>query len=137
MMTLPPQIFLCMYHGVFCIPIDLIASRHREGSMSDGENSRVPRAAKMGTGVTRRDVLKGAATLSVAGALAADGADAVAAADPFSDASVRCASELSGGALSEERIRAMRLIFDVNMKHIQVLREFDPGEAEPVTTFRL
>jgi hypothetical protein len=105
--------------------------------MSDGEYSKVPRAARTGTGVTRRDVLKGAATLSVAGALAADGADAVAAADPFSDASVRCASELSGAALSEERIRAMRLIFDVNMKHIRVLREFDPGEAEPVTTFRL
>ncbi len=29
----------------------------------------------------------------------------------------------------------MRLIFEVNMKHIQVLREFDPAEAEPVTTF--
>jgi hypothetical protein len=103
--------------------------------MTGGENSNVPRAGKAGTGVTRRDVLKGAATLSVAGALVADSGDAIADGNPFSDATLRCASELSGAALSEERIRAMRLIFEVNMKHIQVLREFDPAEAEPVTTF--
>jgi hypothetical protein len=104
-------------------------------SMTGGENSKVPRADKTGTGVTRRDVLKGAATLSVAGALVTDCGDAIAHADPFSDATLLCASELSGATLSVERIRAMRLIFEVNMKHIQVLREFDPAEAEPVTVF--
>jgi len=73
--------------------------------------------------------------LSVAGALVTDCGDAIADANPFSDATLLCASELSGAALSVERIRAMRLIFAVNMKHIQVLREFDPDEAEPVTIF--
>ncbi|MDB6084569.1 MAG: hypothetical protein JWN43_2450 [Gammaproteobacteria bacterium] len=103
--------------------------------MSDRENSEFPRESKAATGLTRRDVLKGVTTLSVAGALAADGTHATAAADPFSEASLRCASEVSGEVLSAERIRAMRLIFEVNMKHIQVLREFDPGEAAPVTVF--
>jgi hypothetical protein len=124
-----------MYHDVFCVSINLIDSGHRERNMTDGENSKVPRAGKAGAGVTRRDVLKGAATLSVAGTLVTECGDAIADADPFSDATLRCASELSGAELSVERIRAMRLIFDFNMKHIQVLREFDPADAEPVTIF--
>jgi hypothetical protein len=103
--------------------------------MTGGENSKGARAGNAGSGVTRRDVLKGAATLSVAGALVTDSGVAMADADPLSDATLLCASKLSGTALSTERIRAMRLIFEVNMKHIQVLREFDPAEAEPVTVF--
>jgi hypothetical protein len=103
--------------------------------MTGEENPKGPRTDRTGAGMTRRDVLKGTATLSVAGALVADRGEASADADPFSDANLRCASEVSGAALSAERIRAMRLIFDVNMKHILTLREFDPGEAEPVTIF--
>jgi hypothetical protein len=103
--------------------------------MTGGENPNIPRADKPRTRVSRRDLLKGAASLSVASALVTECGDVMADAAPFSDATLRCASELSGAALSEERIRAMRLIFDVNMKHIQILREFDPADAEPVTIF--
>jgi hypothetical protein len=102
--------------------------------MTGGDKPTVPRADKPGIVVTRRDLLKGAASLSVASAVVTE-RGAAADANPFSDATLRCASELSGAALSEERIRAMRLIFDVNMKHIQILREFDPADAEPVTIF--
>jgi hypothetical protein len=103
--------------------------------MASAENPNIPRAHKPGTGVTRRDLLKGAASLSVASALVTECGAAAADASPFSGATLRCASELSGATLSEERIRAMRLIFDVNMKHIQILREFDPADAEPATIF--
>ena len=47
------------------------------------------------------------------------------------------ASELSGETLSAERVRGMRSIFEFNLKHLQILREFDPDEEEPLTMFRV
>ena len=52
-----------------------------------------------------------------------------------SDSLLLAASGLSGSPLTEERVRAMRMIFEFNWKHLTLLREFDPEEAEPVTVF--
>ena len=47
------------------------------------------------------------------------------------------ASGLSGESLSAERVRTAKSLIEFNLKHLQVLRDFDPDEEEPLTMFRL
>ncbi len=56
---------------------------------------------------------------------------------PSSDENLIGASALSGQPLSRERVRAMKVAFEFNLKHLETLREFDPDEEEPLTVFRL
>ena len=86
--------------------------------------------------MSRRDLLKGGATLGVAGALLSGCGSPKGSPEPLSETNLIGASELSGETLSPERIRGMRSIFEFNLKQLQVLREFDPDEEEPLTMFR-
>jgi hypothetical protein len=88
-------------------------------------------------GLTRRDLLKSGATLGAAGALLSGCAKTNAVPEALSESNLIGASELSGETLSAERIRAMRALFEFNLKHLQMLREFDPDEEEPLTMFRV
>lgn len=88
-------------------------------------------------GLTRRDLLKSGATIGAAGALLSGCAKTKGVPEPLSESNLIGASELSGETLSPERIRGMRALFEFNLKHLQVLREFDPDEEEPLTMFRL
>ncbi len=97
----------------------------------------VPPAAKAKSSLTRRDLLKGGATLGAAGAFLSSCAKTTAVPEALSESNLIGASELSGETLSAERIRGMRLLFEFNLKHLQVLREFDPDEEEPLTMFRV
>lgn len=95
------------------------------------------RTEKTKSRLTRRDLLKSGATLGAAGALLSGCGGAKVAPEPLSESNLIGASELSGETLSPERIRGMRSLFEFNLKHLQVLREFDPDEEEPLTMFRL
>ena len=88
-------------------------------------------------GLTRRDLLKNGATLGAARALLSGCAKTKAVPEPLSESNLIGASELSGETLSPERIRAMRALFEFNLKHLQIMREFDPDEEEPLTMFRI
>jgi hypothetical protein len=101
------------------------------------EKREVPIAAKTKSSLTRRDLLKNGATLGAAGALLSGCAKTNAVPDALSESNLIGASELSGETLSAERIRGMRALFEFNLKHLQVLREFDPDEEEPLTMFRV
>jgi hypothetical protein len=83
--------------------------------------------------------LAGAATASAPLALAADGADGIAPdIDPKLASEIRSSSifELTGEELDKNRLEAARPLLETNLKEIQLLREFDPDEEEPVTRFR-
>ena len=96
--------------------------------------------------ISRREViggtawgLAGAATASAPLALAADGADGIAPdIDPKVASEIRSSSifELAGEELDKNRLEAARSLLETNLKEIQLLREFDPDEEEPVTRFR-
>jgi len=86
--------------------------------------------------LTRRDLLKGGATLGAAGAILSGCGSPKAVPDPLSETNLIGASELTGETLSPERIRRMRSLFEFNLKQLQMLREFDPDEEEPLTMFR-
>ncbi len=105
--------------------------------MSKKEKRAVPSAAKTKSGLTRRDLLKNGATFGAASALLSGCAKTNAVPDALSESNLIGASELSGETLSAERIRGMRALFEFNLKHLQVLREFDPDEEEPLTMFRV
>jgi hypothetical protein len=95
------------------------------------------RAKKTKSNLTRRALLKNSATLGVAGAFLSGCTKTDAVPDALSESNLIGASELSGETLSSERIRRMRALFEFNLKHLQVLREFDPDEEEPLTMFRV
>ncbi len=105
--------------------------------MAKKEKREVPSAAKTKSGLTRRDLLKNSATFGAAGALLSGCSKTNAVPDALSESNLIGASELSGETLSAERIRGMRALFEFNLKHLQVLREFDPDEEEPLTMFRV
>jgi hypothetical protein len=88
------------------------------------------------TQLTRRALLKGGATLGTTGALLSGCGSPKAVPEPLSETNLIGASELSGETLSPARIRGMRSLFEFNLKQLQVLREFDPDEEEPLTMFR-
>lgn len=102
-------------------------------------NREEPQASKTGTTksrLTRRDLLKGGATLGAAGALLGGCDSPKAVPERLSETNLIGASELSGETLSPERVRGMRSVLEFNLKQLQVLREFDPDEEEPLTMFR-
>ncbi|MFY9561442.1 MAG: twin-arginine translocation signal domain-containing protein [Terriglobales bacterium] len=104
--------------------------------MNNREETKIPRTGKTKSALTRRDLLKGGATLGAASALSSGCGSPKAVPEPLSETNLIGASELSGETLSPERIRGMRSIFEFNMKQLQLLREFDPDEEEPLTMFR-
>jgi TAT (twin-arginine translocation) pathway signal sequence len=104
--------------------------------MTHREKSKTLPTGKTRSGLTRRDLLKGGATLGAAGTLLNGCGSPKAVPEPLSETNLIGASELSGETLSPERIRGMRSLFEFNMKQLQVLREFDPDEEEPLTMFR-
>ena len=55
---------------------------------------------------------------------------------PLAEQTLIRASALSGEPLSAERVKAMKPMLEFTLKHLEVLREFDPGEEEPPTIFR-
>jgi hypothetical protein len=105
--------------------------------MTKEEKSKGKRPEKTKSNLTRRDLLKNGATLGAAGALLSGCAKTNAVPEALSESNLIGASELSGETLSAERIRAMRALFEFNLKHLQMLREFDPDEEEPLTMFRV
>src|SRR5713101_8217710 len=105
--------------------------------MARREKFKDPPPEKTKSRLTRRDLLKNGATLGAAGALLTGCSSAKTIPDALSESNLIGASELSGETLSAERIRAMRALFEFNLKHLQVLRELDPDEEEPLTMFRV
>ncbi len=103
--------------------------------MTNRVKPKVLRTGKTKSSLTRRDLLKGA-TLGAAGALLSGCGNPKAVPEPLSETNLIGASELSGETLSPERIKGMRSLFEFNLKQLQVLREFDPDEEEPLTMFR-
>ena len=89
------------------------------------------------TRLTRRQLLTHGAAPGAAGALMAGCRGTTATPDPLSDENLIGASRLSGEPLSPERVRAAKSLIEFNLKHLQILREFDPDEEEPLTMFRL
>lgn len=104
--------------------------------MTNREKPQVRRTGTTKSSVTRRDLLKGGATFGAAGALLSGCGSPKAVPEPLSETNLIGASELSGETLSPERITGMRSLFEFNLKQLQVLREFDPDEEEPLTMFR-
>jgi hypothetical protein len=109
--------------------------------------SHVPPAelASAGAGrMSRRDLIGGTAlgltgAVTAAASLAAAGADGIAPdIDPKLASEIRSISifELAGEQLDKNRLEAARHLLEINLKEIQLLREFDPDEEEPVTRFR-
>ena len=89
------------------------------------------------TRLTRRQLLAQGAAPGAAGALLSGCRGTKASGDPLSEENLIGASALSGEPLSPERVRAAKSLVEFNLKHLQVLREFDPDEEEPLTMFRL
>jgi hypothetical protein len=91
--------------------------------------------------VGRRRLLAQGAALGAAGSLLPAGLPAGCSAPkteagPLADQNLIRASALSGEPLSAERVRAMKPMLEFTLKHLEVLREFDPDEEEPTTIFR-
>src|SRR5690348_6004043 len=108
-----------------------------------------PKGGSPAAGMTRRGVLTGTTALGVSGVLigahpsVATGeqpiaADPLSAVDPQLIAELRASSvfTVAGETLDEKRIHAMRHLLEINLKEIELLRQFDPEEEEPVTRFR-
>lgn len=91
---------------------------------------------KSNTSLTRRQLLSGGAALGMAGTLLA-GCSRAGTPDALSDDVLIGASALSGEPLPRERVRAQKSLLEFNLKHLRVLREFDPDEEMPLTMFRL
>ena len=105
--------------------------------MAKRKKTEVPRIGNSKSSLTRRDLLRSGATIGAAGALLSGCAKTNEVPDALSESNLIGASELSGETLSPDRIRGMRSLFEFNLKHLQILREFDPDEEEPLTMFRL
>jgi len=82
--------------------------------------------------LTRRQLLAASILLGLTGCRFGRGTTR-----PLSEENLIGASALSGQALERERVRAMKVVFEFNLKHLEILREFDPDEEEPLTMFRL
>ena len=101
-----------------------------------GSNQSQPSGTDTKLRLSRRQLLTQSATLGAASALMAGCSGAKAPADPLAPENLIGASALSGEPLTPERVRGMKLMLDFTLKHLETLREFDPGEEEPVTIFR-
>lgn len=89
--------------------------------------------------LTRRELIAGSSALGAAGALVAACGIPPPAEPPssLSDAALANASALSGEPLTTERVQAQKAVLEFNLKHLEVMREFDADEEEPLTMFRL
>lgn len=100
-------------------------------------------------GITRRHLLEGTTVVGVAGALMgaveanasaapAGQGDGHAAPDTQFAHEIResCIFALAGENLDEKRMKTMRALLETNLKEIELMRQFDPDEEEPVTRFR-
>jgi len=83
----------------------------------------------------RRELLRHGAGLGAVGALGLSHADASASASASMD--LAYSFVLPGESIGGDRMKAVRALAESNLKEIELLREFDPDEAEPVTSFRL
>jgi len=101
------------------------------------ERQRVGRDSDKRAFIGRRQLLLQGAKLSAAGALIATGCS-TSKTDPglLADRTLIRASALSGEPLSAERVKAMKPMLEFTLKHLEVLREFDPDEEEPPTIFK-
>ena len=104
--------------------------------MASSQDPEATRTPKVKTRLTRRQLLKQGAALSAASALLAGCRGTTRAPEPLSEEGLIGASGLSGDLLSAERVRAAKSLVEFNLKHLQILREFDPDEEEPLTMFR-
>jgi hypothetical protein len=111
--------------------------RYQESLMAKKKKTEAPRIGNTKSSLTRRDLLRSGATIGAAGALLSGCAKTNAVPEPLSESNLIGASELSGETLSPDRIRGMRSLFEFNLKHLQILREFDPDEEEPLTMIRV
>ncbi len=105
--------------------------------MATSQGPEEPRPLDAETGLTRRRLLTQGAALSAASALLAGCRGTGRAPEPLSEEVLIGAAGLSGESLSAERVRAAKSLIEFNLKHLQILREFDPDEEEPLTMFRL
>lgn len=102
--------------------------------MAASHDSHTPKIKRR---LTRRELLAEGTALGAATGLLAGCGGSKRVPDPLSEEGLISASGLSGESLSPERVRAAKSLIEFNFKHLQVLREFDPDEEEPLTIFRL
>ena len=81
----------------------------------------------------RRALLRHGAGLGAAGALGF----ALSHADASPSTDLGYSFVLPGESIGGDRMKAVRVLAESNLKEIELLREFDPDEDEPVTSFRL
>ncbi len=105
--------------------------------MATSQDPEATRTPDVETRLTRRQLLTQGAALSAAGALLTGCRSTRRTPEPLSEEVLIGASGLSGELLSPERVRAAKSLVEFNLKHLQILREFDPDEEEPLTMFRL
>lgn len=105
--------------------------------MPDPHDSHKQDTLKTRRRLTRREWLAEGAALGATSGLLAGCGGSKRVPDPLSEEGLISASGLSGESLSPERVRAAKSVIEFNLKHLQVLREFDPDEEEPLTMFRL
>ena len=102
-----------------------------------GERQRIGKDSNKTARIGRRQLLLQGATLSAAGTLIATGCSTSKTdPGPLADQNLIRASALSGEPLSAERVKAMKPMLEFTLKHLEVLREFDPDEEEPPTIFK-
>jgi hypothetical protein len=86
--------------------------------------------------ISRRRLIAGAALGSVGSVLGGcqAGPQPI---EPMSEEGLVASSALSGDPLTLERVRDQKPFLDFLMKEIQLMREFDPGDEDPITVFRI
>ena len=87
--------------------------------------------------LTRRELLALGLVATKAPALTAACVASKATLDGHSEDLLVEASGFSGEKLSRERVHAARMLVEFNLQHLEMLRQFDSDEEEPLTVFRL
>ncbi|MGH8238473.1 MAG: hypothetical protein ACREXP_15830 [Steroidobacteraceae bacterium] len=77
------------------------------------------------------------AAASAAGVLLAGRSAAQGPAEPLSEQNLLDASALSGERLSRQRLQAMKPRLESTLKQLEVLRQFDADETEPLPMVQL
>lgn len=104
--------------------------------MTDRDKCKSPQLVVKQVGVTRRDILEGGTVLGVTAALLIGRAHAAADTEALPELHSTGTFEVPGDTLTAQRVKAMRGVLENNLKHFQVMREFDPDEEDPLTMFR-
>lgn len=109
--------------------------------MTDGKSPQKKVRSSREQGVkehfSRREIFANFAALGVVGSFARGFDESSPRPPSLSEEMLISASELSGDVLTQKRVRAMRSLLEFNLRHLEMLREFDPDEEDPVTMFRL